>query len=34
VGRRVGEKLLYAVKVRTGYTETVAREVREKLDPR
>jgi bifunctional non-homologous end joining protein LigD len=33
VGRREGDKLLYAGKVRTGYTETVAREVREKLDP-
>src|SRR4051812_30324534 len=27
-------KLLYAGKVRSGYTEKVAREVRERLDPR
>lgn len=33
VGRREADKLLYAGKVRTGYTETVARELREKLDP-
>ena len=33
VGRREGDKLFYAGKVRTGYTETVAREVREKLAP-
>lgn len=33
VGRRESGKLLYAGKVRTGYTETTAREVREKLDP-
>lgn len=33
VGRRENGKLLYAGKVRTGYTETTAREVREKLDP-
>src|SRR5215469_15344103 len=32
-GRREGERLLYAGKVGTGYTETVARELREKLDP-
>jgi bifunctional non-homologous end joining protein LigD len=33
VGRRNGDKLLYAGKVRTGYTETTARELRERLDP-
>lgn len=33
VGRRENGKLIYAGKVRTGYTETTAREVREKLDP-
>jgi DNA polymerase I len=33
VGRWEGERLLYAGKVGTGYTETVARELREKLDP-
>jgi bifunctional non-homologous end joining protein LigD len=33
VGRREGGKLLYAGKVRTGYTETNARELRERLDP-
>jgi DNA ligase D-like protein (predicted ligase) len=33
VGRREGERLLYAGKVGTGYTETIARELREKLDP-
>jgi bifunctional non-homologous end joining protein LigD len=33
VGRRDGGQLLYAGKVRTGYTEAVAREVRERLDP-
>lgn len=33
VGRRENGKLLYAGKVRTGYTETTARELREKLDP-
>jgi bifunctional non-homologous end joining protein LigD len=33
VGRRDEGKLLYAGKVRTGYTETTARELREKLDP-
>ena len=32
VGRWDGERLLYAGKVGTGYTETVARELREKLD--
>ena len=33
VGREQGEKLLYAGKVRTGYTEEIARELRERLDP-
>jgi bifunctional non-homologous end joining protein LigD len=33
VGRWEGERLLYAEKVGTGYTETTARELREKLDP-
>ena len=33
VGRREGGKLIYAGKVRTGYTEATARELREKLDP-
>jgi bifunctional non-homologous end joining protein LigD len=33
VGRRDGNRLLYAGKVGTGYTESLAREVREKLDP-
>jgi bifunctional non-homologous end joining protein LigD len=32
VGRREGGKLVYAGKVRTGYTEATARELREKLD--
>src|SRR3954465_7872946 len=33
VGRREAGKLRYAGKVRTGYTETTARELRERLDP-
>jgi bifunctional non-homologous end joining protein LigD len=33
VGKREGGKLLYAGKARSGYTETVARELRERLDP-
>jgi bifunctional non-homologous end joining protein LigD len=33
LGRREGDKLLYAGKARSGYTEDVAREVRERLDP-
>src|SRR3954452_25099804 len=33
VGRREGGKLIYAGKVRTGYTEASARELRERLDP-
>src|SRR5205085_9947484 len=33
VGRREGDRVLYAGKARSGYTETVAREVRERLDP-
>ena len=33
VGRRENGKLIYAGKVRTGYTEMTARELRERLDP-
>jgi bifunctional non-homologous end joining protein LigD len=33
IGRHDGNQLLYAGKVRTGYTEVAARELREKLDP-
>ncbi|MCK1680338.1 DNA ligase D [Bradyrhizobium sp. 147] len=33
VGRRENGKLVYAGKVRSGYTETAARELRERLDP-
>jgi bifunctional non-homologous end joining protein LigD len=33
VGRREGERLLYAGKVRSGYTDAMARELRERLDP-
>ncbi|WP_024513330.1 DNA ligase D [Bradyrhizobium sp. ARR65] len=33
VGRRKDRKLIYAGKVRTGYTEATARELRERLDP-
>jgi bifunctional non-homologous end joining protein LigD len=33
VGRREGDRLLYAGKVRSGYTEAVARSLRERLDP-
>jgi bifunctional non-homologous end joining protein LigD len=33
VGRRDGDRLIYAGKARSGYTEPVAREVRERLDP-
>jgi bifunctional non-homologous end joining protein LigD len=33
VGRRDGDNLLYAGKVRSGYTEVVARDLRERLDP-
>lgn len=33
VGRRENGKLIYGGKVRTGYTETTARELRERLDP-
>lgn len=33
VGKREGGKLVYAGKVRSGYTETAAREIRERLDP-
>src|SRR5205823_4163547 len=33
VGRWEGDRLLYAGKARSGYTETVAREVRKRLDP-
>jgi bifunctional non-homologous end joining protein LigD len=33
VGRREGERLLYAGKLKTGYTEASARDLRERLDP-
>jgi bifunctional non-homologous end joining protein LigD len=33
VGRRDGDRLIYAGKARSGYTEAVAREVRKRLDP-
>jgi len=33
VGRREGDRLLYAGKVRGGFTEAVARDLRERLDP-
>ena len=33
VGRREGDRLLYAGKVRSGYTEAVARDLCERLDP-
>jgi bifunctional non-homologous end joining protein LigD len=33
IGRQEAAKLLYAGKVRTGYTEETARELRERLDP-
>jgi bifunctional non-homologous end joining protein LigD len=33
LGKRDGGRLLYAGKARSGYTESVAREVRERLDP-
>ena len=33
VGRRAGDRLLYAGKVRSGFTEAVARDLRERLDP-
>ena len=33
VGRWEGDRLIYAGKARSGYTETVARELRERLDP-
>jgi bifunctional non-homologous end joining protein LigD len=33
VGRREGGEILYAGKVRSGYTEAAARELRERLDP-
>jgi bifunctional non-homologous end joining protein LigD len=33
IGRRDGDRLVYAGKVRSGYTEAIAREVRERLDP-
>jgi bifunctional non-homologous end joining protein LigD len=33
IGRWEGDQLLYAGKVQTGYTEALAREVRERLDP-
>jgi bifunctional non-homologous end joining protein LigD len=33
LGRREGDRLVYAGKARTGYTMAAAREVRERLDP-
>ena len=33
VGRREGDRLLYAGKVRSGYTEALARDLSERLDP-
>jgi bifunctional non-homologous end joining protein LigD len=33
VGRRAGDRLLYAGKVRSGFTEAEARDLRERLDP-
>jgi bifunctional non-homologous end joining protein LigD len=33
VCRREGDRLLYAGKMRSGFTEAVARELRERLDP-
>ena len=33
MGRREGDRLLYAGKVRSGYTEALARDLRERLDP-
>jgi bifunctional non-homologous end joining protein LigD len=33
VGRREGDRLLYAGKVRSGFTEAIARDLRERLDP-
>ena len=33
MGRREGDRLLYAGKVRSGFTEAVARDLRERLDP-
>src|SRR5437764_10131244 len=33
LGRREGDRLLYAGKARSGYTETIARDMRERLDP-
>ena len=33
VGRRESDRLLYAGKVRSGYTDAVARDLRERLDP-
>ncbi|MDB5392885.1 MAG: ligase [Rhodospirillales bacterium] len=33
IGRWEGDRLLYAGKVRSGHTETLARELRERLDP-
>lgn len=33
IGRREGDRLVYAGKVKSGYTEPLAREVRERLDP-
>jgi bifunctional non-homologous end joining protein LigD len=33
VGRREGDRLVYAGKARSGYTQAIARELRERLDP-
>jgi bifunctional non-homologous end joining protein LigD len=33
IGRREGDRLLYAGKMRSGYSDKLAREVRERLDP-
>jgi bifunctional non-homologous end joining protein LigD len=33
IGRREGDRLLYAGKVQSGYTEEIARDIRERLDP-
>jgi bifunctional non-homologous end joining protein LigD len=33
IGRRHGDRLLYAGKARSGYTDAIARDIRERLDP-
>ncbi len=33
IGRREGDRLLYAGKIQSGYTEEIARDIRERLDP-